>query len=237
VLANGTRVTASASENPSLFWALRGAGPSFGITTSLSFQTFLAPESNIMFSITYNVSTPELALKVFTGLQAYSEAPVEEGGMPKEMNARYFLNQQAIRTGRFSLTGVFHGTRDEYEQALPGLFERTGDPVPTRGSPQILGWMDALLENGNVWGGELEPAENYGLVTVSGVWSSGQTVLTRFCLQHETFVCDFLVNYRPFLNILLQFAKSLMTSTISTAAWESFIDYCITKAATVNRVG
>lgn len=40
VLANGTAVTASATENKDLFWAVRGAGHNFGIVTSYDLKTF-----------------------------------------------------------------------------------------------------------------------------------------------------------------------------------------------------
>lgn len=50
VLANSTVVNVSADENPDIFWALRGAGSSFGIVVEYQFQTFEAPESEIVFN-------------------------------------------------------------------------------------------------------------------------------------------------------------------------------------------
>ena len=53
VLANGTIATASATQNTDLFWALRGAGASYGIITQWTFATLAAPPSVISYTIEY----------------------------------------------------------------------------------------------------------------------------------------------------------------------------------------
>jgi FAD/FMN-containing dehydrogenase len=56
VLANGTLTTASAKKNPSLFWALRGAGASYGIVTEWTYATLAAPPSVISYKIDYTAT-------------------------------------------------------------------------------------------------------------------------------------------------------------------------------------
>jgi len=66
VLPNGQAVTASASSNPDLFWALRGGGGgNFGVTTSLTFATFATHDVDAV-----NLSFPPEALaQVLVGWQ------------------------------------------------------------------------------------------------------------------------------------------------------------------------
>ncbi|CAE6516964.1 unnamed protein product [Rhizoctonia solani] len=56
VLANGTLTTASATENADLFWALRGAGASYGIVTEWTFSTLAAPPTVISYRVNYTTT-------------------------------------------------------------------------------------------------------------------------------------------------------------------------------------
>ena len=51
VLANGSAVDCSDTQNADLFWALRGAGSNFGIVTSFVFRTFPAPDMATSFTV------------------------------------------------------------------------------------------------------------------------------------------------------------------------------------------
>ncbi|CAG9949961.1 unnamed protein product [Clonostachys rosea f. rosea IK726] len=66
--ANGTIVHASEKENSDLFWAIRGAGASFGIVTSFDFQTKPEPENVINFSFTISSTSPANLSAAFQGL-------------------------------------------------------------------------------------------------------------------------------------------------------------------------
>ncbi|KAF8229617.1 glucooligosaccharide oxidase [Tricholoma matsutake] len=61
VLANGTIVTASQNENSDLFWAMRGSGGSFGITTSIEVTTHPAPPSVTAFFYNWDLSVADAA--------------------------------------------------------------------------------------------------------------------------------------------------------------------------------
>ncbi|KAK1225379.1 hypothetical protein PQX77_011689, partial [Marasmius sp. AFHP31] len=83
VLANGTSVRVTKDNYPDLFFALRGASPSFGITTSIEVETFPIPTYSIIFSYTWDldIQTASQALLDFqTFVTNTSDLPPELGG-------------------------------------------------------------------------------------------------------------------------------------------------------------
>jgi FAD/FMN-containing dehydrogenase len=68
VLASGEVVTASAQENPELFWALRGGGGNFGIVTRFTFRTFdFGPMMRIGVSL-YHPDEAARALREYSAI-------------------------------------------------------------------------------------------------------------------------------------------------------------------------
>ncbi|KAJ7468459.1 glucooligosaccharide oxidase [Mycena latifolia] len=105
VLANGTIAKASKNINPDLFWALRGAGPSFGITTSIEFSVYPAPASVIIFQYNWHL---DVALAA-TALGTFQDF-VQEPNLPPEFGAEIVLTRGAIAGNvSFGLTGAWHG--------------------------------------------------------------------------------------------------------------------------------
>lgn len=68
VLPSGDVVTASANDNPDLFWALRGGGGgNFGVTTSMTFATFATGDNDLVRLY----FPPPSAVQVLTGWQSW----------------------------------------------------------------------------------------------------------------------------------------------------------------------
>lgn len=89
VLATGDLVTTSETQNPDLFWALRGAGMSFGIVTSLKFNTFEAPPENVLFYYPYYWNQTQ-ARAGWDAWQNYCGG-FTNPQIPPEMNLRWFI--------------------------------------------------------------------------------------------------------------------------------------------------
>ena len=137
VLADSTVVTASQDENSDLFWALRGAGSSFGIVTNFVFDTFEAPSVNTVFNYVYENFTRAEARNALEVLQTYANST-----QPSEFNLRLFHSH-----GNTSFTGVYYGTEEDLAAEWFPLQELIGTPVESTNS--TVGWMDSLLQYSN----------------------------------------------------------------------------------------
>ncbi len=122
VTADGEFVTASLTENPDLFWGLRGGGGNFGIVTSFEFQVHpagmvlaglvLHPISKgreaLRFWREYELTAGEETSKSFVMFTAPADLPLPD-----------VLRSEAI----VGIGGVYVGPLDEGERALRPLRE------------------------------------------------------------------------------------------------------------------
>lgn len=137
VLADGVLATASKNENSDIFWALCGAGSSFGIVVDLKFDTFEAPAVNTVFEYKYVDFTRDRAGVALKELQTYTNTT-----QPAELNLRMFtdLNMTVF-------TGVYYGTEEELGVEMFSFLENIGTPANCTNS--TLGWIDTLLSYSN----------------------------------------------------------------------------------------
>ncbi|OAL00483.1 FAD-binding domain-containing protein [Phaeosphaeriaceae sp. SRC1lsM3a] len=136
VLANSSVVTASATENTDLFWALRGAGAAFGIVTHFTFKTFDAPEANIVFEYYVNSANSSQLAGILSTLQDFTI-----NTQPPELNMRIFV-------GRNQLTGVYYGNRTEYDKLMNPLLTKLG-VATTSGTVSVKTWIPTLTSFSN----------------------------------------------------------------------------------------
>lgn len=115
ILANGTLVHASVTENTDLFWAIRGGGSSFGIVVEFEFETFDVSEPVSWFTIASNI--PSGAKEEAAAALLSWQENLEQGLLPREMNMRVELG--AIVT----VEVVYHGPEADAREALLPLAE------------------------------------------------------------------------------------------------------------------
>ncbi|KAF7348830.1 hypothetical protein MVEN_01403000 [Mycena venus] len=137
VLANGTFTTASLTENPDLFWAIRGSSSSFGIVTKIVVETFPAPAYAIAFEYQWN-------LDFKTAAKALGDYQVFVNNIPTELGL-VVLWSKGNTTGyvTFEFGGAWYGSEGQVESVLQPFFDLM--PPPTFGT--LLGngtWIDNL---------------------------------------------------------------------------------------------
>lgn len=128
VTADGRTVTASADENPDLFWALRGGGGNFGVVTALEFRLYPVAQVFAGMSL-YPLD------RAFETLAAYRQWAFEE---PDESNSAVMLIRmpghpsvpQPLRGKRLLAIRAFYiGAEAQGRQLMSPLLEAAGPPL------------------------------------------------------------------------------------------------------------
>ncbi|KAK5989210.1 FAD-linked oxidoreductase subF [Cladobotryum mycophilum] len=129
ILADGSIVHCSATENEDLFWALRGAGSSFGIVAEFEFKTFEAPDHITPFTIKLSWNETQAA----EGLKALQDFAMVA---PKELNMALIMGA----TSRV-VNGMYYGDRSGLDQAIQPLLDRLDAKLS---KANTVGWIEGL---------------------------------------------------------------------------------------------
>jgi FAD/FMN-containing dehydrogenase len=138
VLADGSIVEASESENSDLFWGIKGAGSNFGIVASWRLSTFEAPTvlTKLAVSLGWNRST------AVTGLHAVEQ--YVRFDMPQELNFRI----ADYSSGNAGLEGLFYGPPDAARAAIAPLLA-TAAPNAVITEARQLNWIQSVIGYSN----------------------------------------------------------------------------------------
>ncbi|KAK1225731.1 hypothetical protein PQX77_011317 [Marasmius sp. AFHP31] len=128
VLANGTSVRVTKDNYLDLFFALRGASPSFGITTSIEVETFPIPTYSIIFSYTWDLDT-QTASQALLDFQTFVTNATSDQ-LPPELGGGLTLSKGTTQ-GKlsFTLLGGWYGSQGTaLDQVLSPLLGKMPKP-------------------------------------------------------------------------------------------------------------
>jgi FAD/FMN-containing dehydrogenase len=122
VLADGRFLTASPSENPDLFWGIRGAGGNFGIVTSFEFQAH--PAGTVLAGLVLHpASKARNALRFWRDFEATAPEEMSNGAVmftvPPDLPLPPSLRAEPV----VGFGGVWVGPLEAGEKALQPLRE------------------------------------------------------------------------------------------------------------------
>ncbi|KAF9050595.1 glucooligosaccharide oxidase [Panaeolus papilionaceus] len=124
VLANGTIATASPTNYPNLFWALRGASSSFGIVSSITASTFAVPSSVTTFSYEWDLSAAD-ATTAILAFQTFSLA----SSTPAQLGIEAVMAKGSAK-GRvwFQIVGAYYGANSNFNNVINPLLNTLSKP-------------------------------------------------------------------------------------------------------------
>lgn len=124
VIANGSIIRASKNENSDLFWAIRGAGASFGIMTEFKFQP--KPEPKEVIDFTYTISSEDTAA-LANSFKVYHKI-IGDKDLEPRLSAVAVVQKNGL-----IISGSFFGSEADYSKMdlgrlIPGITNRTVTP-------------------------------------------------------------------------------------------------------------
>ncbi len=144
VTADGQARTASATENPDLFWALRGGGGNFGVVTSFEYQ--LHPVNDVYVGLFfYELEHTATLFRFFR--EFIKSAPEEYGAFPAFQIAPPLEFIPAERHGDTFCVAIVHwaGPLDEGENAMKP-FRDLAPVVAEMVAPMPYPWLNSAFD-------------------------------------------------------------------------------------------
>lgn len=131
VTADGQVLKASEKQNSDLFWALRGAGASFGVITQFTVRTQPEPGNVVEYTYGFSFGTQKEMAPVYESWQNL----VNDPNLDKRFSTLFIAQPLGA-----IITGTFFGTKEEYEA--------TGIPkkIPGGGKLdfEVMDWLGSL---------------------------------------------------------------------------------------------
>jgi len=128
VTAEGERVTASADENPDLFWGLRGGGGNFGVVTSFEFDLHEVGPEVLFAGVMYPMEEADRLLPAWRDFMAEAPEEVSSQAMLWTVPEMEGLPEEAQGRPICMMGALYSGDPDEGKQVLRPLRELS-DPV------------------------------------------------------------------------------------------------------------
>ncbi|KAL2688999.1 hypothetical protein Neosp_003049 [[Neocosmospora] mangrovei] len=144
ILANGTVTRATKKINPDLFWAMSGAGASFGIATEFKFQT--KPVLKELTTFSYNYSTTDKAL-LARAMKAFNKLVSDKS------TSRKLSGSGNLAKNSFYVSGIYLGPKKDFDALSLDKHFPSGAEKTVRGGISWIDYMNDLFRAaGNVPG-------------------------------------------------------------------------------------
>ncbi|RGP68544.1 hypothetical protein FLONG3_8103 [Fusarium longipes] len=139
VTADGTIQRASYTKNSGLFWALRGAGASFGIVTNFLVKTHPEPGNVVQYSYNIAFGSQAKIAKLYKEWQAL----VGDPNMDRRFSSLFIVQPLGA-----VITGTFFGTNSQYRATdIPARLPGAG-----RGAVWLTDWAGLVLHQAEAAG-------------------------------------------------------------------------------------